>query len=230
MPPTTTAGTVPNKAAVTPESNSPNSFDTPTKSMFTAETRPHGIGRGELHKRRADIDADHVGCAKNRERKKRQVEVRGQTEDDRSQPEHHDRREHLVPGMARQRPPAQRQSCQRRADRGGAAQYAEPEWTRVQNIAREDGQQRRRTSQEDGKQIERDGPQNDGARTHERNSIPHALQCRGLLRLIFVAAAPARTRRADAGHRERNAAERVSGARTQHIKVPPTAGPAITAT
>src|ERR1700761_2250962 len=39
-PPTMTAGMVPNSAAVNPDSNSPNSFDAPTNSMFTALTRP----------------------------------------------------------------------------------------------------------------------------------------------------------------------------------------------
>src|ERR1700730_6784292 len=39
-PPITTEGTVPNQAAVTPDSNSPNSLDAPIKSEFTALTRP----------------------------------------------------------------------------------------------------------------------------------------------------------------------------------------------
>ena len=39
-PPTMTAGTVPHHAAVTPDSNSPSSFDAPMKSMLTALTRP----------------------------------------------------------------------------------------------------------------------------------------------------------------------------------------------
>src|SRR5260370_18539395 len=39
-PPITTAGTVPNHVAVTPDSNSPSSFYAPTKSLFTALTRP----------------------------------------------------------------------------------------------------------------------------------------------------------------------------------------------
>src|SRR5208337_3772707 len=39
-PPITTAGTVPNQVAVTPDSNSPSSFDAPTKSRLTALTRP----------------------------------------------------------------------------------------------------------------------------------------------------------------------------------------------
>src|SRR6185437_2803288 len=40
MPPTTTAGTVPNQAAVVPDSNSPNSFEAPMNSIETADTRP----------------------------------------------------------------------------------------------------------------------------------------------------------------------------------------------
>src|SRR5208282_1675005 len=39
-PPITTAGTVPNHVAVTPDSNAPSSFDAPTNSLFTALTRP----------------------------------------------------------------------------------------------------------------------------------------------------------------------------------------------
>src|ERR1043165_4076411 len=40
MPPKTTAGTVPIRAAVVPDSNSPNSLEAPMNSMETAETRP----------------------------------------------------------------------------------------------------------------------------------------------------------------------------------------------
>ena len=40
MPPRTTAGTVPNQPAVTPDSNSPNWFEAPMKTMSTALTRP----------------------------------------------------------------------------------------------------------------------------------------------------------------------------------------------
>ncbi len=40
IPPNTTAGTVPNHCAVTPDSNCPNSFDVPMKIMSTAVTRP----------------------------------------------------------------------------------------------------------------------------------------------------------------------------------------------
>ena len=39
-PPTTTAGTKPNPAAVRPDSNSPNSFEAPIKTALTALTRP----------------------------------------------------------------------------------------------------------------------------------------------------------------------------------------------
>src|SRR5271167_1172376 len=39
-PPITTAGTVPNHCAVSPDSNCPNSFDVPMNSEFTALTRP----------------------------------------------------------------------------------------------------------------------------------------------------------------------------------------------
>ena len=40
MPPITTAGTVPISAAETPARNSPSSFEAPTKTLFTALTRP----------------------------------------------------------------------------------------------------------------------------------------------------------------------------------------------
>src|SRR3954447_5833436 len=40
MPPATTAGTAPNHAAVTPDSNCPTSLDAPMKTMLTALTRP----------------------------------------------------------------------------------------------------------------------------------------------------------------------------------------------
>ncbi len=39
-PPTTTAGTTPHQAAVTPDSNSPTSFEAPMNTAFTALTRP----------------------------------------------------------------------------------------------------------------------------------------------------------------------------------------------
>src|ERR1700716_2766270 len=39
-PPSTIAGTKPNHAAVTPDSNSPSSFDAPMNTEFTALTRP----------------------------------------------------------------------------------------------------------------------------------------------------------------------------------------------
>ena len=40
MPPMTTDGTVPNHAAVTPDSNSPSWFDAPMNIELTADTRP----------------------------------------------------------------------------------------------------------------------------------------------------------------------------------------------
>src|SRR5690349_11788029 len=40
MPPNITAGTVPIRAAVVPDSNSPSSLEAPMKSMETADTRP----------------------------------------------------------------------------------------------------------------------------------------------------------------------------------------------
>ena len=40
QPPTITAGTVPNQAAVTPDSNSPSSLEAPMNTAFTALTRP----------------------------------------------------------------------------------------------------------------------------------------------------------------------------------------------
>jgi hypothetical protein len=45
MPPATTAGTVPIRAAVVPDSNSPSSLDAPMNSMETLETRPR-MGSG----------------------------------------------------------------------------------------------------------------------------------------------------------------------------------------
>ena len=39
-PPMTTDGTTPHQAAVTPDSNSPSSFEAPMKTEFTALTRP----------------------------------------------------------------------------------------------------------------------------------------------------------------------------------------------
>ena len=39
-PPSTTAGTVPNHCAVTPDSNCPTSFEAPMKTVLTALTRP----------------------------------------------------------------------------------------------------------------------------------------------------------------------------------------------
>src|SRR6185436_2106180 len=39
-PPITTDGTVPHHDAVTPDSNSPSSFEAPMKTLFTALTRP----------------------------------------------------------------------------------------------------------------------------------------------------------------------------------------------
>jgi hypothetical protein len=44
MPPTTTARTAPHHCAVTPLSNSPNSFEAPINSQFTALTRPRISG------------------------------------------------------------------------------------------------------------------------------------------------------------------------------------------
>ena len=40
QPPTITAGTVPNQAAVRPDSNSPSSFEAPMNTALTALTRP----------------------------------------------------------------------------------------------------------------------------------------------------------------------------------------------
>src|SRR5580698_8136251 len=53
-PPSTTEGTVPNQAAVKPDSNSPSSLDAPIKREFTALTRPR-IASGVANWTKVDL-------------------------------------------------------------------------------------------------------------------------------------------------------------------------------
>ncbi len=58
MPPSTTAGTAPIKAAATPDSNAPSSFDALMKTISTALTRPRsssGVTSGRIVWRRTTL-------------------------------------------------------------------------------------------------------------------------------------------------------------------------------
>ena len=56
-PPATIAETRPSHAAVSPDSNSPNSFDAPTTRVRRAHPPAYGVRRLPLHQQVADVDA-----------------------------------------------------------------------------------------------------------------------------------------------------------------------------
>jgi hypothetical protein len=94
-PPITTAGTVPNHVAVTPDSNSPSSFDAPTKKpVHRADAAAHCVGRRKLGQSGAYVHAHHVGGAEHEQRGYREREVPQQPKHNRRDSEDRDAREH----------------------------------------------------------------------------------------------------------------------------------------
>ena len=105
MPPITTAGTVPNHAAVTPDSNSPSWFDAPMNIELTADTRPR-IASG-VRSCTSDMphdDADHVGDApRTTSAASDSANERDTPNDDGRDAEERDAGEHPAPGAALER-------------------------------------------------------------------------------------------------------------------------------
>ncbi len=121
----------------------------------------HRIGRPQLDQRLADIDADHVGGAGERQRGDRQPDDGREAEDEGEDAEESDAGEHDQPGMVAHRADGEKERHDERADAGRGAQEAEPPRPDDEDVAGVGRQQRRRTAEQNGEEIERDRAEDD---------------------------------------------------------------------
>ena len=122
-PPATTARTVPISEATTPDSNAPSSFEALMKTHSTALTRPCSSGGvTSEHRRRADVHADHVDEAGDRERGERERQRLRQAEDDHHRPEGRDDDEQRRAGAVAERAAREDETREERSDRRRGSQ------------------------------------------------------------------------------------------------------------
>jgi hypothetical protein len=119
----------------------------------------------------------HDGQRENREPER----TRDREHDDR-QAEHDDRLKHPQPGLAVDRAASEHGRHQQRADRGRAAQHAQPPRSGLEDVAREDRQQRGRAAEQHGEEIERNRAQDRRMRADERDAREQRAQRRRLQR------------------------------------------------
>lgn len=121
----------------------------------------HLLGRVHLYKRRTDHDADDVGCAGEKQREERKPDAAGDAKQDGRQGEHHERGKQRFANGFLNRNSRENQRNNDRADCWRGAKQAEASRTGLQDFVGKDGQQCRRTAEQNGEQIERDGAQDD---------------------------------------------------------------------
>ena len=174
----------------------------------TAPTRPRRwSGVDERGRRRADVDAEHVGGAADGERREREHDPVREAEDDDARAEHARRR---TSSVAPVRDCTGRRTStkpvEHRADRRRAAQDAEADRPGVQHRLGEHRQQRDRAAEQHGEQVEQDRAQQDRRVADEADAAEQRLQA------AAAAATAARLRRggtrsdAGAGERQRRTA------------------------
>ena len=231
-PPITTAGTIPHQAAVSPDSNSPSSFEAPMKTEFTALTRPANLVRRlQLDQQMPDVDAHHVAGAHDDER----GQAHGRLVDSPNT---------IVATPNAATPPNIHRPTwrrigridtdsgeQRRADGRSGAHHAEADRPDVEDLARVDREQCRRPAEQHREQVERDRAEHDRPRADERHPGQQRRPRDGLAsdsssrpppRRPDTSTTPATIRTHGQPHRRRSTPSRTSA--------PPSAGPAIVAT
>ena len=224
-PPSTTAGTAPMSAAATPDSNAPSSFDALMKTISTAFTRPRsssGVTSGRIVERRTTLTMSNA--AAEREREHREPHRAREPEDDHADAEAGDDDEERRPGVAPNRVAGDRERREERADRRRRAQEPETGRPDLEDVLREDRQQRDGAAEEHGEEIERDRAEEDVRPTDEANAGEHLVEPdRALGRGLAPAAqrehAPERDERRARSRRRRRAR---AGSRRG---CPPIAGP-----
>jgi len=140
-----------------------------------------GCQRGD---RRADVHRDHVDEAADRQREQRQPEPARQPEHDHADAEHADDEEQRPPGATAEGAARKADARDERADRGRAAQDAEPERPGVEDRPGKQRQERDGAAEQDGKQVERDCAEEDRGRSDQPDAAEQALETgRGFLPL-----------------------------------------------
>src|SRR5437867_3116825 len=156
--------------------------------MHGAHAAAHRIRRPDLDERGPDDHADHVRRAENGEGDEREREAGGEAEHDRGRPEEHDGTKEGGPDSPPQRIAGEEDRRRQGADGRGRAHESEPARTRVENVARVDGQERGGAAEQHREQVERHRAEQHPPAPDEGDSREDALERQGLDRAWSPAA------------------------------------------
>ena len=160
MPPSTIAGPTPSSAAATPLSNDPTSLEAPMNTFSTADTRPRiAIGRGERDDRRADEHAHRVGAGEHHERDERDRVAAASARAPPWPPRTPRPTTSSHRPTSSQRAHRQQHGDHDRPDARCGAQPAVADVADVETILGDRRQQRHRSTEQHGEQVEGDRPE-----------------------------------------------------------------------
>ena len=160
------------------------------KTISTAFTRPRtSSGRHERQDRRAEDDAHHVERAPERQREHREPHRAREPEDDHAGAEARYDEEQRRPGAPSDRVAGDDERRDERADRRRRAEEPEPGRADLEDVLREDRQQRDRAAEEHGEEVERDRAEQDVRSPDETNAGEHLVDPDGTFRRRLAATA-----------------------------------------
>ena len=143
------------------------------RQQATEDTAALVIGRMQLDQRLADIDAEHVRRADDEQHGKAERHRLRQAEDDRREPEHGHRQQHLRPDIGLERPETEPQGGERRANRRGHRQLRQAGFAYLQDVAGVDQEKRGRPGEKDREQVERDRAEHHLVPHHVTQALDH---------------------------------------------------------